>query len=86
MEYAFNVSVGYYKYLSGGVKAWDLLIPKSVGLVAGDTVRVTEIDSLGVPTGRGTTGVVRFNGSDDLLVSTSEKPLHWIINLVNSDI
>lgn len=81
MEYVVNVSVGYYNYLSGGVKAWDLLLPLSANLKRFDTVKAVEVDVNDIPTGRATTGTIYFNGHDQQLYDSKGNGLYWITDL-----
>lgn len=83
MVYTYISKTPQYKYLSNGVDAWILLLPNNVGLNKNDVVEVVEVDSSDVPTGRVSTGVIRFIESNGILTSVPDTSYFYIINVIN---
>lgn len=85
MIYNYYAKEDYYAYLSGGVQAWDLLLPNNVGLKKGDTVKVIETDNTGDETGRATSGTIVFNGVDGILTVNGNRDFYYINNLTTTN-
>lgn len=85
MNYNYYAKQDYYSYLSGGVQAWDLLLPNNIGLKKGDTVTVVETYDNGVETGKATTGTIRFNGVDGIQTVSGLRDFYYITNLITSN-
>lgn len=81
MTYNYFAKIEQYKYLSGGVKAWDLLLPNNIGLKKGDTVRVWEVTNEEDSTGRVTDGTIVFNGVDGIMTVNGNRDFYYINNL-----
>ena len=85
MIYNYYAKQDYYAYLSGGVAAWDLLLPNNIGLKKGDTVKVIETNNNGDETGRATSGTIVFNGVDGILTVNGNRDFYYINNITTSN-
>lgn len=75
----YSAKLNYYAFLSGAPRAWELIIPDSAGVEAGDTINVIEVDGDGVPTGNSMTGTVEYIRCNDFWRYFSKSSLVYII-------
>lgn len=75
----YQAKENYYTFLVGRPHAWQLRIPISTSIEIGDTIRVVEVGSSGVPTGQTMNGTVQILRTNDFWSYNDKSRLVYII-------
>ncbi len=81
MIYSIEVKSNQFVYLVPPCLAWQALVPISVGLQRGDSVKYIEVDNLGVPTGLSVIGDVVSVSSGWLKINEGSSVMFYCENI-----
>lgn len=61
--------------------SWQILVAGNLGVVKNDRIRLVEVDSFNVPTGRSMIGVVNSVGNGDMVVNNNSDVYVFCLNV-----